>query len=136
MAKEKIGIVVSKFNSEITSKMSRIAQKRAKELKIKIAEIAEVPGAFEIPLAAKKLLVKKHIGGVVTLGAIIKGDTDHDEVIAHSIAKSLIDLSLLYHKPVTLGVLGPNITWEQAEKRIREYSERAVETVAKILRKR
>ena len=132
---EKIAIVVSRFNNDITKKMSKAAQQRAKELKIKITEIVEVPGAFEIPLAAKNLLAKKNIDGVVTLGAIIKGDTDHDEVIAHSIAKYLIDLSLLYNKPVTLGVLGPNITWEQAEKRIKEYSERAVETVAGILRK-
>ena len=132
---EKIAIVVSRFNEEITKEMSKVAQKRIKEQKANLIKIIEVPGAFEIPLAVKKILQNKKIGAVVTLGAIIKGDTDHDEVIAHSIAKSLIDLSLTYHKPISLGVLGPNITWEQAEKRIKKYSERAVDTVVEILRK-
>ena len=132
---EKIGIVVSKFNEEITMKMRKKAIQRAKELKIDVVKVVEVPGAFEIPLAVKKLLQDKKIRAVVTLGAIIKGDTDHDQVIANSIAKSLINLSLAYHKPVSLGVLGPNITWEQAEKRINEYSNRSVDAVIEILRK-
>ena len=132
---EKIAIVVSRFNGEITKKMSKAAQERIKNQKAQLAKVVEVPGAFEIPLAVKKILQDKKIHAVVTLGAIIKGDTDHDEVIAHSIAKSLIDLSLGYHKPISLGVLGPNITWEQAEKRIKEYSERAVDTVIEVLRK-
>ena len=134
--KEKIGIVVSRFNEEITKEMSKIAKERIKKQKALLVKIVQVPGAFEIPLAAKKILQDKKIQAVVTLGAIIKGDTGHDEVIAHSIAKSLIDLSLAYHKPIALGVLGPNITWEQAEKRIKEYSERAVDSVVKVLRKR
>ena len=133
--KEKIGIVVSKFNQEITFEMRDHALKKAKQLGMEVVKIVEVPGAFEIPFATKKLLNGKNIMAVVTLGAIIKGDTDHDQVIAHSIAKSLIDLSIAFHKPVSLGILGPNITLEQAKKRIIEYSERAVETIAEILRK-
>ena len=135
MAKEKIAIVVSRFNGEITKRMKEAAKKKIKKQKAELVKVVEVPGAFEIPLAVKKLLQDKKIQGVVTLGAIIKGDTNHDEVIAHSIAKSLIDLSLAFHRPIALGVLGPNITWEQAEKRIREYSERAVDTVIEVLRK-
>ena len=133
--KERIGIVVSRFNSEITFAMKKKALGHAKKLGAEVIKTVEVPGAFEIPLAVKKLLQDKKIQGVATLGAIIKGDTNHDEVIAHSIAKSLIDLSLAFHKPIALGVLGPNITWEQAEKRIKEYSERAVDTVIEVLRK-
>lgn len=132
---EKIAIVVSRFNEEITGKMSKAAQKQIKNKKAKLAEVVQVPGAFEIPLAVRKILQGRKIDAVVTLGAIIKGDTDHDEVIAHSIANSLIQLSLDHQKPIALGVLGPNITWEQAEKRIKEYSERAVDTVLEILRK-
>jgi len=136
MAKEKIAIVVSKFNHEITSKMKESAVRHAKKLGFEVAKIIEVPGSFEIPFAVEKLLRLKNIEGVATIGTIIKGDTNHDEVVAHSVARKLLDLSSAYSKPVSLGISGPNITWEQSKKRINEYSVRAVETVAEMLRKR
>ncbi|HLC62153.1 MAG TPA: 6,7-dimethyl-8-ribityllumazine synthase, partial [Candidatus Nanoarchaeia archaeon] len=92
-------------------------------------------GAFEIPFAVSKLLKDKNIDGVVTLGTVIKGGTDHDQVVAHSVARKLLDLSAKYEKPVALGISGPNITWEQARKRTKEYAERAVDTVIEVIRK-
>ena len=135
MAKEKIAIVVSKFNEEITMKMKKRAVERAKELKVDVVKIIEVPGAFEIPLAVKKLLEDEKIQGVVTIGTIIKGSTDHDTVIAQAIAYELLYLSCEYGKPVSLGISGPNITWEQSKKRIDEYAIRAVDSVVKVLKK-
>ena len=132
---EKLGMVVSTFNYEITGEMARKAQQRAKEAGAKIVKIVEVPGSFEIPLAVKELLEDKAIEGVVTIGTIIKGGTDHDAVIAHAIAKKLMDLSCEYGKPVSLGISGPNITWQQSEKRIDEYAIRAVDSVVKMLRR-
>jgi len=132
---EKLGMVVSTFNYEITGEMSKKAQQRAKEAGAKIVKIVEVPGSFEIPLAVKELLEDKAIEGVVTIGTIIKGGTDHDAVIAHAIAKKLMDLSCEYGKPVSLGISGPNITWQQSEKRIDEYAIRAVDSVVKMLRR-
>ena len=132
---EKLGMVVSTFNYEITGEMSRRAQQRAKEAGARIAKVVEVPGSFEIPLAVKELLKNKEIEGVVTIGTIIKGGTDHDSVIAHAIAKKLLDLSVEYGKPVSLGISGPNITWQQSEKRVEEYALRAVDSVVKMLRK-
>ena len=131
---EKLGMVVSQFNYEITKEMKRKAQERAKEIRARIIEIVEVPGAFEIPFAVKKLLEDKNIQGVVTIGTVIKGGTDHDEVVAHAVAKKLLDLSIEFNKPVSLGISGPNITWEESEKRIDEYAVRAVETVVEMLR--
>ena len=132
---EKIGMVVSMFNYEITGEMSKKAQERAKEIGAKIVRIIEVPGSFEIPLAVKELLVDKDIQGVVTIGTIIKGGTDHDTVVAHSVARKLLDLSVEHEKPVSLGISGPNITWQQSEKRVEEYAIRAVDSVVKMLRK-
>ena len=134
MTKEKIAIVVSRFNEEITMKMRDKAVQRAKELQADVIKIVEVPGCFEIPLAVKKLLEDKNIDGVVTIGTVIKGGTDHDEVVAHAVAKKLLDLSIQYNKPVSLGISGPNITWKESEKRIEEYAVRAVESVVKMLR--
>ena len=131
---EKLGMVVSKFNYEITGEMSRRAQERAKEIGAHIMKIIEVPGSFEIPLAAKQLLEDKNIQGVITIGTIIKGGTDHDTVVAHSVARKLLDLSVEYDKPVSLGISGPNITWQQSEKRIEEYAIRAVDSVVNMLR--
>mgnify|MGYP001611286174 CR=1 FL=1 len=132
---EKLGMVVSTFNHKITGEMSRRAIERAKEAGAKIVKVIEVPGSFEIPFAVKELLEQKDIDGVVTIGTIIKGGTDHDMVIAHAIARKLMDLSCEYGKPVSLGISGPNITWQQAEKRIEEYATRAVDSVVKMLRK-
>ena len=132
---KKLGMVVSLFNYEITGEMGRKAQERAKEIGVKIVKIIEVPGSFEIPFAVNELLESKEIEGVVTIGTIIKGGTDHDMVIAHAIARKLMDLSCKYGKPVSLGISGPNITWQQAEKRIDEYAIRAVDSVVKMLRK-
>ncbi|MBI2130337.1 6,7-dimethyl-8-ribityllumazine synthase [Candidatus Woesearchaeota archaeon] len=134
MAKAGIAIVVSEFNPGITGKMRENAEKYAKKTGMDVKKVITVPGAFEIPLAVKRLLKNEDISGVVTLGAVIKGDTDHDVVITHSVAKKLLDLSLKYEKPVSLGILGPNITWEQGRKRINEYSERAVDAVVKMLK--
>ena len=79
-----------------------------------------------------RLLQKKEVDGVITLGAIIKGQTKHDEVIANSTAKSLTELSLKYQKPVSLGITGPGMQERHAYARIRPVAERAVEAMVKI----
>src|SRR3989338_2559943 len=135
MMAERLGMVVSTFNYEITGEMARKAQQRAKEVGARIVKVIEVPGSFEIPFAVKQLLEDKNIDGVITLGTVIKGGTDHDAVVAHAVARKILDLSCEYNKPVSLGISGPNITWQQSEKRIEEYAIRAVDSVVKMLRK-
>ena len=128
----KIAVVVSEFNKEVTSRMLSVAKEKAKSMKIKISYICEVPGAYDMPIVVNDLLQKKNVEGVVTLGAIIKGQTKHDEIIAHSTAKSLTELSLKYKKPVSLGITGPGMQQRHAYARIRPVAERAVEAVVKI----
>lgn len=132
---ERLGMVVSQFNHEITGEMSKKAHQRAREVGARIVKVVEVPGSYEIPLAAKELLEDKNIDGVITIGTIIKGGTDHDVVIGHSVAIKLLDLSIAYGKPVSLGISGPNVTWQQSEKRVDEYAIRAVDSVVKMLRR-
>ena len=127
-----IAIVTAEFNDEITSRMLDVAKEKAKELKITIMYSCRVPGAYDMPIIVDSLLSKKDVDGVVTLGAIIKGQTKHDEVISHSTAKSLTELSLKYKKPVSLGISGPGMQERHAYARIRPVSERAVEAVFKI----
>lgn len=127
-----IAIVVSEFNEEVTSRMLEVAKEKAELLKLKISYISMVPGAYDMPIIVDSLLSKKDIDAVVTLGAIIKGQTKHDEVISHAAAKALTDLSLKYKKPVSLGITGPGMQERHAYARIRPVAERAVEAVVKI----
>jgi len=124
--------VVSEFNKEVTSRMLSVAQEKANLMKLKIIYTCKVPGAFDMPIIVDALLKKKNVDGIVTLGAIIKGQTKHDEVISHSTAKSLIDLSIKYQKPVSFGISGPGMQKRHAYARIRPVAERAVEAVVKI----
>jgi len=124
--------VVSEFNQEVTSRMLSVAQEKAKILKLKITYTCRVPGTYDMPIIVNALLQKKNVDGVVTLGAIIKGQTKHDEIIAHSAANALTELSLKYQKPVSLGISGPGMQERHAYARIRPVAERAVEAIVKI----
>ena len=124
--------MVSEFNEKVTSRMLSVAQEKAESMKLKITYTCKVPGAYDMPIIVDSLLQKKDVDGVVTLGAIIKGQTKHDEVISHAAARSLNDLSIKYHKPVSLGISGPGMQERHAYARIRPVSERAVEAVVKI----
>ncbi len=124
-----IAIVVSEFNNKITSRMHKVSLEKAKQLKMNVKYECEVPGVFDMPLVIDILLKKKDIDAIVTLGAIIKGQTKHDEVIAGVVATRISKLSIKHQKPVSLGISGPGMSERQAFARIRPVSERAVEAV-------
>ena len=124
-----IAIVVSEFNNKVTSRMHKVALEKAKEVKQNVKYECKVPGVFDMPLVIDALLQKKDIDAVVTLGAIIKGQTKHDEIIADVVATRISKLSIKHQKPVSLGISGPGMSERQAFARIRPVSERAVEAV-------
>src|SRR3989338_3101202 len=135
----KLGIAVSEYHWEdITRKMLDVALKTAQKEGVDVEKVIKVPGSFDIPLAVKRLLQMKEIDGVVTLGAIVQGETAHDEVIAHAVAKALTELSLEFGKQVTLGISGPRMTMEQAAARIPRAADatRACAELVKRLRER
>ena len=131
----KIGIVVSDFNEEITSRMEKTAEKVAKTLDAEIVEKIHVPGAFEIPYAAKKLFEDKNLDAIVVLGVVIQGETDHDAIIVNTISPKLLELSLENNKPLGVGIIGPKVTRQQAETRAEKYTERAVKTAIEMVNK-
>jgi len=122
-----IAIVVSEFNEDVTSRMLSVAQEKANSMKLKIIHTSHVLGVYDMPVVIDKLLNKKDVDGVVTLGAVITGQTKHDEIISHATAKSLSDLSLKYQKPVSLGIIGPALQEKHAHARIRPVAEHAIE---------
>jgi 6,7-dimethyl-8-ribityllumazine synthase len=128
-----MGIVVAHFNPQITGKMLESAQKYSTQQNMEVTIVVQVPGSLEIPLATKRLLKKSEVDGVVCLGAILKGSTQHDEIIGHAIAKALIDLSLNFDKPIGVGIIGPGATELLAIERAEEYARRAVLAVRQML---
>ena len=111
----KIGMVVSRFNDFITSKLVEGAQDalirhgvRAEDI-----DIARVPGAFEIPLIAQKLAQTKKYDAIVCLGAVIRGGTPHFEYVSAEVSKGIAKVGLDTGLPVTFGVLTTD-TLEQA----------------------
>ncbi len=128
----KIAIVVSEFNEKITSRMLSVARERAASLGLDIPYTCMVPGAYDMPVIVDALLKKKEIDAVVTLGAVIRGQTKHDEMIANSAARHLSELSVKYGKAVSLGISGPGMQERHAYARIRPVAERAVDAAVKI----
>lgn len=130
-----LAIVVAEFNYDITYLMLQRAISHAKFLGAKVKVVVKVPGSYDMGLAVKELLKRKEIDAVVTLGAVIKGETKHDEIVATQTARKLLDLSVEFGKPVTLGIIGHGVTHEQAVERIEEYSTRAVESAIKLAKR-
>src|SRR5574344_667015 len=131
MAKYNIGAVVAEFNFDLTKMMLDLAKEEAKVLNAEITKVIIVPGVFDMPLAIKKLLEKDDINAVITLGAVIEGATNHDQIVAQQASRKITDLSLDYNKPVALGISGPGMTRLDAHKRI-DYGKKAVEAAVKM----
>lgn len=102
---------------------------------VTLSYLCYVPGCYDMPLVINELLKRRDVDAVITLGAIIKGETKHDEVIANSVAKCFIDLSLKYSKPVILGIGGPDMTLEQARDRVEIISSRTVIAAVNMARR-
>jgi len=130
----KIGFVVAEFNRDITYQMEILGEEHAKFLGAEVTEKIYVPGAYDMPLAIKKLLENKNIDAVVTVGCVIEGDTSHDEVVVAQVTRKMTDLSLEYGKPVALGISGPGMTRMQAMDRM-DYAKRAVEAAVKLVQR-
>ncbi|WP_261129210.1 6,7-dimethyl-8-ribityllumazine synthase [Bacillus sp. Marseille-Q3570] len=103
----KVGIVVGRFNEFITGKLLSGAEDALKRHGINEQDIdvAWVPGAFEIPLIAKKMVESDKYDAVITLGTVIRGSTPHFDYVCNEVAKGVSSLSLNSGTPVIFGVL-------------------------------
>ena len=116
--KFKFGIVASRFNSAIVDRLVEGAIDCLTRHGVSGENITlvKVPGAWEIPLAAKKLAKRKDIDAVIALGAVIRGATPHFEYVAAEVSKGLANVSLEVEKPITFGIITAD-TLEQAIER-------------------
>ena len=119
----KFGIVVARFNEFITSKLlsgalDTLHRHEADDADI---DVAWVPGAFEIPLVAKKLAASGKYDAVICLGAVIRGSTSHYDLVCNEAAKGIAQVNLQTGVPVTFGV----ITTENIEQAIERAGTKA-----------
>ncbi|MCL1632002.1 6,7-dimethyl-8-ribityllumazine synthase [Sporolactobacillus sp. CPB3-1] len=114
----KIGVVVSRFNEFITSRLLSGAQDALKRHGVapEDVDIAWVPGAFEIPLIAQKMAVSGRYDAVLALGAVIRGATSHYDYVCNEVSKGIARAGLDSGIPVMFGVLTTD-TIEQAVER-------------------
>lgn len=105
-----IGIVVSRFNERVTQRLLKgaLATLRRHGIHGKQVEVAWVPGAFEIPFAAQRLIRRRRPAAVIGLGAVIRGETPHFEYLAHAVAQGMMRVALETGVPVIFGVLTTN----------------------------
>lgn len=108
-------IVVSTYNSNITNKLlvGAIETLEAAGIASESILVARVPGAWELPLAASVLAAKSTVCAVITLGAVIRGETSHDQHINRAVSNALMELMTATGKPIAFGLLTCN-TLEQA----------------------
>ncbi|MFO8100865.1 MAG: 6,7-dimethyl-8-ribityllumazine synthase [Dehalococcoidia bacterium] len=112
------GLVVSRFNELITSKLLEGARDALSRhgVREEDVEIAKTPGAFEIPLVAKKMAQTGKYDGIICLGAVIRGGTPHFDYIASQVSKGVASASLELGLPITFGIITAD-TLEQAIER-------------------
>ena len=100
----KIGVVVSKFNEEITSKLEEGAIEYLDSCENVIIELIRVPGAFEIPLTCQWLF-DRACDGVVALGAVIRGETSHYDYVCMGVTQGITQVMIKNNKPIAFGIL-------------------------------
>lgn len=113
-----IAIIASRFNTLIVEQLI-LGAKEALEMHGVAQESIDIvwlPGAYEIPMVAKQIADNKKYDGIITLGAVIKGDTDHYDLVINAAANGIAQVGLETQTPIVFGVLTTN-TLEQAQHR-------------------
>jgi 6,7-dimethyl-8-ribityllumazine synthase len=103
----RLAIVVSRYNESITSKLlaGALDTLRASGVADDAVDVAWVPGAFEIPVAADRLAGAGRYAAVICLGAVIRGETTHDQHINRAVSTALMDIGVHRGLPVLFGIL-------------------------------
>jgi 6,7-dimethyl-8-ribityllumazine synthase len=113
-----VGIVVTRWHSDITDKLLKGAIDTLKQHGVKASaiKVKKVPGSFELPLGAQWLKESAKPDAVICIGCIVKGETPHFDFISQAVAHGIMDLNLKYNIPFIFGVLTTN-TVKQAKQR-------------------
>lgn len=131
----RLGLVCAVFTDEVVTDMAERARRTAQDHGAEIVEEREVPGVYDTPLPADELARRDDIDAVAVLGAVVSGDTDHDQIIAQAAAEACTEVSLDRDTPVTWGVSGPGMSGAEARERV-EVGGRAVDAAVSLVEER
>jgi len=114
----RFGIVVARFNDELTNELARSAFQCLEQngAKPETIDVVRVPGAYEIPVIAEKMAASGNYSALIVLGVVVEGETQHAQMIIDSTGQSMLDIACRHHIPVINEIVGVR-TWAQAEAR-------------------
>lgn len=127
----RVGIVRSRFNEKIGIAMLDACRKRLAELRVIAPTVVSVPGALEAPLALQKLANTGKYDALIALGAVIRGETHHFDVVANESASGLMQVQLDAGIPVANGILTTD-TEEQAQARATQKGKDCAEVAVEM----
>lgn len=132
--KLRIGIVVSSYNSDITHPMRDAALETLRSAGVKQSNVVVVkaPGGFEIPIICQRLARTEKYDGLIAIGCVIRGDTDHYHFIAQESTRGVMDVMLKYDIPIANAILTVN-NLKQAEIRSRGKTNKGIEAASALL---
>ncbi len=106
-AQDRYAIVVAQWNCSVTGKLleGAVATLREAGVPDELIEVAQVPGSWEIPLVAQRMAASARYAAVICLGAVIRGETSHDQHINRAVSLAISQLALQFDLPVMLGIL-------------------------------
>ncbi len=114
----RFGIVVSRFNDELTNELCRSACQCLEKngARPETIDVVRVPGAYEIPVVADRLAASGNYGALIVLGVVVEGETQHAQMIIDATGQSILDSSCRHGIPIINEIVGVR-TWAQAEAR-------------------
>jgi len=124
----RLGIVASRFNEDLSGELLKRARAEAEKLGAEVV-VVTVPGALEIPLALQRLAQLRSFDALAAVGAVIRGETYHFEIVANESARGLMDVSLEYGVPIGNGIVTTNDE-KQAKARLDKGAEAVRAAVA------
>jgi len=133
---KRIGIVASRFNDEITTRLLRGAMTEliSRGVKKENILVVWVPGAFEIPFLIQELIRKKKCDGVIALGAVIRGETAHFDYVCDGLVRGIMDIQLKLETPVSFGVLTTDTDRQAMDRSGGKHGNKGKETAEVLLR--
>jgi 6,7-dimethyl-8-ribityllumazine synthase len=120
-----LALVVAQFYGDVAEEMTADGYERAAARDADVVATVPVPGVYDAPLAADRLARRDDVDAVAVLGAVVAGDTDHDQVVAHTAARQCAAVALDRDTPVTSGVMGPAMSGDEARARTSKAADAA-----------
>lgn len=114
----RFGIVVARFNDELTDELARSAYQCLTQngAKRETIDVVRVPGAYELPVVAERMAAGKRYDALIVLGVVVEGETQHAQMIIDTTGQSLLDSACRHQIPIINEIVGVR-SWAQAEAR-------------------